>query len=670
MEENRDTEQIRLRFFADAFVLSTLCKPSSLESLSSVLAANRTHGQWWETHFLRGYKLVAETALYGLLDRIIRHPSLLEMEEDSRLSHWWAFIQGDDGTSLNAAISDESSRLGQVASRVDHIMTRLRKSVRPWQRFQGAAKEAGEFADLLCEVGHACAVASFDGNEGTPDTQALLKASAIERLDDFCVEHGELGIAYHYVHRESIRNVQPQWGAGLGSLEEAETSRDHVPRPFLTTQMPDDLGVGVLAAVVISLREFGFSIELPELADDVSPESRTGTEALTSAREALERAGARRCPSMSFGLKPAQEIPVETIRALGGQPVAMRPEDRLRVLLSGSTQLVGSRDHFDVRRFEVLVEGIASLLPEDCPIDVLRVVHSDHPGGIESVSIGVSMPVPSVALEDRSAWWVFYGVYMLDKFEPANRAAHEAIEAILRKLKGRIRLEEISEVLTKDLVDLIDESALREENRQLREQVQALKTLNDKLRGAIPEMLSGLLLARTGYRYVRTSHKVRYPGVGERELDAVGVRSSDSGAECLIVEAKGHYDSQHDLMKQVQRLEEKVQLARSNRQVVSQSLEIGEPITSFKGRFVAMADLGDVLSYREEDVEEDAEEEFSPLGLTRHVAEVKELLDGVADIEVWDYGRFKSELQQAGMPEEYIKLVERSVMTWHVGFLD
>ena len=399
MEENRASEHGRLRFFSDAFVLSTLCKPSSLGSLSDMLAANQTRGQWWQTHVLRGYKLVAETALYGLLERIISQPNILDMEEDSRLSHWWAFFQGDGGTSLNAAISDESSQLGQVAFRIDHILTRLRQSVRPWERFQDAAKEAGAFADLLSEVGHSCAVTAFDGNGDTPDTHTLLKVSAIERLDDYCIERGELGAAYHYVHREgSIRNDQPRWGTGLGSPEEAETSRDHVPRPFLMTQLPDDLGVGVLAAVVISLRELEFSIELPEHADDVFPQSLSGTEALTSAREVLEHAGARHYPSMSFGLKPPQEIPVETICALGGQPVPTKPEDRLRVLLSGSTQLVGSQDYFDVRRFEVLVEGIASLVPEDSQIDVLRVMHSDHPGATESVSIGVSMPVPSVAL--------------------------------------------------------------------------------------------------------------------------------------------------------------------------------------------------------------------------------------------------------------------------------
>ena len=668
MEEDRDGEQGRLRFFTDAFVLSTLCKPSSLDSLSDILAANQTRGQWWETHVLRGYKLVAETALYGLLERIISYPNFLNMEEDSRLSHWWAFFRGDGGTSLDAAISDKSSRLGQVAFRVDHILTRLRQSVRPWERFQDAAKEAGAFADLLSELGHSCAVTAFDGNGDTPDTQTLLKLSAIERLDDYCIEHGELGTAYHYVHREgSIRNDQPRWGAGLGSPEEAETSRDHVPRPFLMTQLPDNLGVGVLAAVVISLREFGFSIELSEQADDVFPQSLTGTEALTSARDVLDHAGAGHYPSMTFGLKPPQEIPVETICALGGQPVSTKPEDRLRVLLSGSTQLVGSQDYFDVRRFEVLVEGIAALLPEGSPIDVLRVVHSDHPGAPESVSIGVSMPVPSVALGDHSAWWIFYGVYNLDRFEPANRAAHEAIEDIRRKFEGRIRLEEISEVLTEDLVDLIDKSALREENRQLREQVQGLKALNDKLRGAIPEMLSGLLLARTGYRSVRTSHRVRFPGVGQRELDAVGVRSSDAGAECLIVEAKGRHDSQYDLMSQVKRLEEKIQLARSNPQVVSQTLGCDEPIARFRGRFIAMAELGNVLDYRGEDAEGDF---FSLSGLAGPVAEVKEFLDGLADIEVWDYGRFESELLQAGMSEEYIKLAERSVMTWHVGSPD
>ena len=665
MEENLISEQSRLRFFSDALVLSTLCKPSSLESLSDILAANQIHGQWWETHVLRGYKLVAETALYGLLERIIGHPNFLNMEEDSRLSHWWAFFQGDGGTSLNAAISDGSSQLGQVVFRVDHILTRLRQSVRPWERFQDAAKEAGVFADLLSELGLSGTATAFNGNGGILDTQSLLKISAIERLHDY-LEGRELNMAYHYVHREgSIRNDQPRWGAGIGSPEEAETSRDHVPRPFGMTQLPDDLGIGVLAAIVISLREFGFSIEFWEHADDVFPQSLTGTEALTLAREALEDAGALHYPSMSFGLKPPQEIPAETIRALGGPPpVPPTPEDRLRIFLSGSTRLVGSQDYFDVRRFEVLVEGIASLLPEDSPIDVLRVVHSDDPEATESVSIGVSMPVPSVALGDHSAWWIFYGVYNLDRFVPANRAAHEAIEDILRRFEGRIRLEEIPRVLTEDLVDLIDKSALREENRQLNEQNRRLKAMNDKLRGAIPEMLSGLLLARTGYRSVRPSLKVRFPGVGERELDAVGVRSSDAGTECLIVEAKGRHDSQHNLMEQAKRLEEKIHLARSNGQLVGQTLGCDEPIAGFKGRFISMADLSDVLDDPVEDAERDP---FSMIGLAERAAEVKEFLDGLVDIEIWPFERFKSELRKEGISEDYIKLLERSVMSWHVG---
>ena len=45
------------------------------------------------------------------------------------------------------------------------------------------------------------------------------------------------------------------------------------------------------------------------------------------------------------------------------------------------------------------------------------------------------------------------------------------------------------------------------------------------------------------------------------------------GVECLIVEAKGRHDSQHDLNRsRSKRLEEKIQLARSNDQVVGQAL--------------------------------------------------------------------------------------------------
>ena len=664
MEENRDNEQSRLRFFTDAFVLSALCGSSALESLSDIHAANRIHGSWRATHVLRGYKLVAETALYGLLERIISHPNFLNMEEDSRLRHWWTFFQGDGSTSLNAAISDESSQLGLVAARIDHVLTLLRQSVIPWERFQAAADEACEFAHLLSEVGLSCTVTTFYGNGSIPDTHSLLKASAVERLHDY-IEGRELYMANHYVHREvAMRKEQSRWGTWIGSPEEAETSRDDVPRPFEMTRLPDDLGIGVLAAVEISLREFGFSIELSERADDVIPQSLTGKEALTSAREVLEHAGARHYPSMSFGLKPHQEIPAETIRALGGQPVPAKPEERLRVLLSGSTRLVGSQDYFDVRRFEVLVEGVASVLPEDSPIDVLRVVHSGHAGTTKSVSIGVGMPVPSMTISDHSAWWIFYRVYDLDGLEPANREAQKAIEDIVQRFDGRIRIEPIPEVPTKTLLSLIDKSALREENRHLRERVRKMKAMNDKLRGAIPEMLSGLLLARTGYRFVRTSHKVRFPGVGERELDAVGVRSSDAGAECLIVEAKGHHDSQYDLVEQIKRLEEKIKLARSNNQLVGQTLGCDEPLVGFRGRFISMANLNDLLEHPVGDAPWGT---FSTFEQAARVPEVKEFLDELVDIEVWHFDGFQSELRQAGIAEEYVKLVERSVMTWHVG---
>ena len=664
MEENRISEQSRLRFFSDAFVLSTLCRPSALERLSEILVANEMHGQWWATHVVRGYKLVIETALYGLLGRIIEHPEFLNMEGDSGLSRWWARVQGEDGTTINAAIRDPSSQLGQAVARLDHILVRLRQSVRPWNHFEVAAREAGVIVDRLAEVGLSGPVTPLDDHGGILDTQAFLKVSAIERLHDY-INARELHMAFEYVHGEgSKRKNRPHGHRGIGSPRVVETSRDHIPRYFGVTHLPEDLGIGVLAAITVSLRELGVTDGTSEFEADAFRQGLNGSEALVMAEEVLESAGALQYPSMIFGLKSPQEIPAETISALGGLSVSRSPEDRLRVLLSGSTQLVGSRDYYDARRFEVLVAGLASILPTDSPIDVLQVVHTDCPGATASVSIGVYIPGPFGPLADHTSWWFFYRVYDLNRLEPANRMAHKVIEDVVRNSEGRIRVETVPEVPTGYLLDLIDSSALREENRQLNEQNRRLKAMNDKLRGAIPEMLSGLLLARTGYRSVRTSLKVRFPGVGERELDAVGVRSSDAGTECLIVEAKGRHDSQHNLMEQAKRLEEKIHLARSNGQLVGQTLGCDEPIAGFKGRFISMADLSDVLDYPVEDAERDP---FSMIGLAERAAEVKEFLDGLVDIETWHYDRFKSELRKAGVAEDYIKLLERSVITWHVG---
>ena len=92
-------------------------------------------------------------------------------------------------------------------------------------------------------------------------------------------------------------------------------------------------------------------------------------------------------------------------------------------------------------------------------------------------------------------------------------------------------------------------------------------------------------------------------------------------------------------------MEEKIQLAVSNSHLVAQTLGCDEPIVRFKGLFISMAKLGSQPDY----------------------PAVKEFLDELDDIEIWDYERFKEKLRQAGTSEDYIRLLERSVMTWHVG---
>ena len=90
---SRQIDSARQMLFADALVLKTLCNRQALDDLEEVRSSlGPDHGSGSELYSLmHGYKLVVATALYGLLDCLVMHPELLNVDRDDRFQQIWAF---------------------------------------------------------------------------------------------------------------------------------------------------------------------------------------------------------------------------------------------------------------------------------------------------------------------------------------------------------------------------------------------------------------------------------------------------------------------------------------------------------------------------------------------------------------------------------------------------
>ena len=110
MIEDRLTQVDRLKLMSNAMLIKSLCSVTAfdrmLEIRDRVFSGTEVKGN----DLALGYKLVVQSGLWGLLDEIIYSPDLLGLEPERHLYRWWSIVQGDDGTTLKAAICDRGFR--------------------------------------------------------------------------------------------------------------------------------------------------------------------------------------------------------------------------------------------------------------------------------------------------------------------------------------------------------------------------------------------------------------------------------------------------------------------------------------------------------------------------------------------------------------------------------
>ena len=633
MMEDEVVQIERRKFFSNAMLIKSLCSSGAFERMVEIRDHVLANTSVETNHLALGYKLVVQSGLWGLLDHLIRFPELLGLKGEPHLYRWWRIIQGEDSMTLKAAICDPDTDFARVVSGIDDLVLTFRQAGVTWDRIAEANEGADLLADELLEIARGCPVSYFTDAQPTKDIDHILQTSTVDLLHESWIE-GVHSSEFRYGLRKPTEWKHMELPGQ--SMFDVETHRDDFHRfpEYNPVDFKPGWLVGKLSAVIVSLQEteqWNESIGNPHRLLQENSDPYKSWEAGNRIFEDTPGSDPTR---FEFGLEHPLELPARVLPSLSARVSLADSTDRLAALLGRQPILIGSRDSRSVVHIETIASGLACTLPDDEPIDILRVVHGSETGESNSVSLAVLMPLTTV-FTDSSEWWVFDRVYRVEGIDPSSDQRVSQINGIVEGLGRYINWSHLNDVPVERLLSLCDYQSFQ----RLLSQFKELEVISQKIRGAFPELLSAQLLAQAGYHPVKTSLEVTFPSGEERELDVVGIRLTSGGVDCKIVEVKGRSDSQCDLNRYIDRFNETVQLADTHRSIIEKAVGCSEAIQSVSGLFISMA-----KDFRVSD----------------HVEQPA--------IEYWNFGRFVAELREAGFHDRYIDLLQESLRVWENGF--
>ena len=635
MMEDRNIQIERLRFFSNAMLIKSLCSVGAFERMMEIRDHVLLDTDVRMDYLAFGYKLVVQFGLWGLLDHLIRYPELLYLEGEPHLLRWWRIIQGEDGTTLKAAIRDPGTDLARVASGVDDLVTSFRRAGVSWDRIAEANKEADLLSDELLEIARDCPVSVLTDDQPTQGFDRILQTITVSLLDDSWNEHVNSS-AFRYCLRKPTEWKHTELPGQ--SMFDIQTHRDQMSMfpKYDPSEFEPGWMIGKLSALTVSLQETNQWSE--DLGDPhkLIRQNSDPNRAWEAGFRIFRHTPGSDLTGFEFGMKRPQRFPAKVAPSLSSEVSLADPVDRLVALLGRRPKLIGSRDARSELHIETIVSGLACTLPNDEPIDILRILHGS-PNEITPVSLAVLMP-SFTALSDSSEWWVFDRAYRTQGLDANYDQRVSRINSIAERLGKHINWIDLPDVPEDRLLSLCDYQSFR----RLRNQFEELERISSKLRGVIPELLSAQLLSQTGYHPVRPAlPQVTFPNGVEREIDAVGIRLTAAGGDCKIIEVKGQSASQHDLKRYIHRFSETVRLSNNSPSTIAKLVGSPVSIQNVSGLFISMAKNVDMS---------DLAMQFG--------------------IDFWNFGRFVSELRKAEISERYIDLLQESLFVWENDFRD
>ena len=623
----------RIRFFALALLLKALGDSEAMERLSKMYSSSSDRRT--ATGLLLGYKLIVKSILYRQIDLIVTCPEVLHLQIDEDLRWWWLDSEDRSARGLKGITGADAPKSTLIANHINELLLRVDRTGNRLKEFTEASAEVSSFAKVVLSIARNCHVTVIGGGHSnlSQDIDQALRLCGAEYLYDLLYDRRDhtLGDSFDYTHTGSLEWVEGSILEGIGKPA-VETSRDVIGSlPHRLNFLPVFSHLGMNAALSIALQELTNEYQVVRWDDS----SLLPAEELFS--DMLDEFQVGRWPSMRYGLIFQNGLPEKELEAIMLPEIPPKDaQEYLKFLLGDNAFLVSGMSSNADFHFRVIIEGLAKAGPTDIPVEVLQI---EHAGLTDEAH-----PPVSLAVRVGRDWHVFYYIDAVGRMK-------SRVWPFLDGLGDRVRIERIEGVNTEFMLSLCDR-AFQYITRQWKSQ----KDLNTHLRGVIPELLAGLLLGRLNHSPVRTSFELKNIG----EIDAMGYRHQVEGGVCKIVEVKRRSANQIQLRAEIKKFVGKIQSIQQNRGAVEHALECPGSIATVSGIFISMAEIGELSG----EVSDGFEPAMGFFDSSKAKAEFKSFLDGLSQIEFWDYNRFNRELEAAGLPELPIRLLEHAKLTW------
>ena len=622
----RFEEQALLSLCSDALVLKSLSTPMALDLLEAICRLRGLEPESGAAYYrlVNGYKLVAATALYGMLSSVTTYPMTLGLEEDRKVLDWWMFHQSNGGGALHAAFTDKESKQARIASRIDEAISAI-PIADSWHEMINALGDAGSFGEVLWKSALAGSVSMFNQTDAQVDIEHALQGGAVERLFDY-LDGRVLRSAYRYIWRGTNQRRQTprqSQGASLGDIE------THIDQRLLfnyTGSLMPNWESGVIAAMVITLRE----LNIIDSTEDMYKLLGQTMNSPLGMKTFLNQIIGGRFPSLMLGLKLPLSLSIQDWEFLQSTTRLVSAKDTLAALLGNESRVVASNDPTDAMDFEIVMVGVTSVLKDAGTIEVIRIQHSDTSDGLTWYSIAVRVPRYGL-MSNLSKWWVFFKIYGEGMPEPDLTVAANHTIRTIERFKDRVALTELQGIGTQELLDICEPGTWR----YLLKKAERLVDVNADLRGVLPELLAAIQLAHEGYQKIRVSTKPR--ALGGREADVIGFKYTAEGSRCLVIEVKGQADSVNELSRQLESLASKLDTLRMRLPQLAEEMDYDGEVVDVSGRFISMA----------------------PLDKFTHDFD---------SVDLWAFDRFVGELKKAGVPKRIIDLLESTSLAEDLDF--
>ena len=623
----------RMQLFAVALLLKGISNPEAIKRLSKMHSAYSDGRK--ATGLLMGYKLIVEAILYKQIELIVTCPEVLHLQLDDVLCRWWLNAEDKSARNFKGITYGDVPNSTIIANYINDLLLRVVRTGNRLTKFTHAARDAMSLAQMMLMLARKCDAHITVGDEADlkQDIDQALRLCGAEHLYDlvYDIRDHTLNDTFDYTHTGSLEWVEGSILEGLG-ISAVETSRDVVgTRPRRLRGRSEFSNLGINAAVAIAIEALTGRNRVAH-SDDTNL---LPVEQLFG--DLLEEFQVGKWPSTRYGLIFQNGLPEKELEEFMVRETSTTdPQEYLKALLRDNAYLVSGLSNNAEFHFQVLIEGLAKARPTDIPIEVLQIEHT----GVA----GEPHPPVSLAVRVGHDWYVFYYIDAVGRMK-------SWVWNFLDELGDRVRRKTVRGVSTDFLLCLCDR-AFQYVARQWKTQ----KDLNTHLRGIIPELLAGLLLGRLNYSQVRTSFELK--GIGE--IDAIGYKHLAEGGECKIVEVKRRSTNQIQLRSEIKDFIDKVQSIQQNLEAVEEALRSSGSIEEVSGLFISMAEIGDLNGA----VSDGSKPVMGFFDTTKSKAEFKSFLDGLSQIEFWDYFRFNRELESAELPELPIRLLEHAKLTW------